>query len=105
MLCWVTGLILPGIPTFEHSRPRLGRQEDTEARAAAWAVADMHAPAVRQNDRLTDRQPEPVAGHVRLLCCRVAEEWLENAFAILDGNAWPLIFHPEFQFAAVRSPG
>ena len=57
-----------------------------------------------ENDGLADGQPEPVAGHLRSLRYPVPEERLEYAFALLRGDARPLVVHEQLQFAAVRVP-
>ncbi len=60
---------------------------------------------MRQNNGLADGQPEPVAGHLRLFRALLAEEWLEDALAILSRDAWPLIVDAELQFGIVGDPG
>jgi hypothetical protein len=46
---------------------------------------------VRLNDRPADTQPEPLAGHLRLIGRLHAEERRENALASVNRNAWPLV--------------
>jgi hypothetical protein len=41
---------------------------------------------------------------MRLLRRLVAEEWLENALAVLRGDAWSLVLYREFQLLVVRDP-
>jgi len=43
------------------------------------------------NDGLANSQPQPMAVHLRLIGRLAAEEWLENALAIVISNAWPLV--------------
>jgi hypothetical protein len=53
------------------------------------------------NNGLTDSEPEPVAGHLRVIGRVDAEERLEDAFAIVNRDTWPLVIDGELQFAVV----
>jgi hypothetical protein len=59
---------------------------------------------MRQNDGLANGQPQPVAGHLRLLRRLVAEERLENTLAILSPDARSFILDGELHFAVVVDP-
>jgi hypothetical protein len=79
-------------------------QEHTETAAAAASVANLDAAAMPHDDGLTDGQPEPVPGHVRLLGALVAVARLEDALAVLGGDAGTLVLYRQLQFAVIRDP-
>ena len=79
-------------------------QEHTETAAAAASVANLDAAAMRQNDRPADGQPEPVPGHLRVPGALVSVARLEDALAVLGGDAGTLVLYRQLQFAVMRDP-
>lgn len=76
-------------------------QEDTEAGATAGSVTYLDSSAMRQDDGLADCQAQPVARHVRLLRCLLAEEWLKDMFAVFRRDAWTFVLDEELQVMCI----
>jgi hypothetical protein len=94
MVCWVivSNLVLDAVGC-------VGRQEYSESGAAAGALADLDASAVRQHDGPADGQPEPMAGYPLVRRRWRADERLEDALTIFDRDARPLVLNREGQIA------
>src|SRR5258708_7545490 len=78
--------------------------EHAETGATPRPVIDLDPTAMRQDDGLANRQPQPVTGHVRLSRHLIAEEWLKYSFAVRDRHARPLVLNREPQFTIARNP-
>jgi hypothetical protein len=102
MDCWVI-VLAPFCRVVVEAHAVAYWEEHAETRATRGGVAHLEAAAMRQYDRSTNCQTEPVTRHFDLP--RAANERLENAPAVLSGDAGAFVLHSQLQFTVTGEVG
>jgi hypothetical protein len=83
----------------------LERKEDPERSATARSIGHSQASAMRQYDRVTDCQAEPIAWHTGANGFAGTNEWPEDVFAVCRRDARTSIFHKQQHLVGLRDAG